>query len=355
MRNLMGWQQGLLKTSGYLSKKKIQMKVAIYSSHGFEKDHLLRANRGRHTLTFLKTQLSAETASSAGGHDAVCLFVNDDAGAGVLEKLAGLGIKHVALRSAGFNHINLETARRLGMRVANVPEYSPYAVAEHTVTLMLALNRRLIRAHNRVMELNFSLDGLTGFDMHRKTVGIVGMGKIGLVVAQILKGFGCRLLGYDVSPNPTAINELGVEFVDMDTLCRESHIITLHAPLLPATRYLIDAKRLEQMKDGVMLINTSRGGLINTKDVIKGLKSGKVGYLGLDVYEEEQGLFFEDHSANILQDDKIARLMTFKNVLITSHQAFLTHEALTNIADTTLFNLNCFEEGAACENEITAR
>lgn len=331
------------------------MKVAIYSSHGFEKDHLLRANQGRHALTFLKTQLSAETASSAAGHDAVCLFVNDDANSAVLEKLAGYGIAKVATRSAGFNHINLDAAKRLGMRVANVPEYSPYAVAEHTVTLMLALNRRLIRANNRVMELNFSLDGLTGFDMFQKTVGIVGMGKIGMVVAQILKGFGCRLLACDVTPNQQAINELGVTFVDLDTLCRESHIITLHAPLVNATKYMIDAKRLEQMKDGVMLINTSRGGLINTKDVIKGLKSGKVGYLGLDVYEEEQGLFFEDHSAGILQDDKIARLMTFKNVLITSHQAFLTNEALTNIADTTIFNLDCLEKGAPCANEIQIR
>jgi len=329
------------------------MKVAVYSAHNFEKNYLADVNKGKHALQLIPTYLRKDTASMCAGFDAVSLFVNDDASFPVLEILKASGIKFLALRSAGYNHVDLIVAKKLGLKVAHVPEYSPYAVAEHTVALMLALNRKLIRAHNRVMDLNFSLDGLTGFDLHGKTVGIIGMGKIGIVVAQIMKGFGCKLLAYDIAPNRKLAEDLTVDFTDINTLCERSDIITLHTPLVETTRYLINKERLELMKEGVMLINTSRGGLVNTREVIKALKKGKIGYLGLDVYEEEKGLFFEDHSENILQDDVIARLMTFKNVLITSHQAFLTHEALQKISETTIHNLDCWERGIKSEFELT--
>lgn len=335
------------------------MKVALYSAHNFEIDYLIRANRAgmppetqRHALQLINTYLRHDTVAMCAGYDAVSLFVNDDGSAAVLSQLKANGVKFLALRSAGYNHVDLAAAKELGLKVANVPEYSPHAVAEHTVALMLALNRKLIRAHNRVMDLNFSLDGLTGFDLHGKTVGIIGVGKIGSVVARIMHGFGCRLLAYDVASDKKLAEELKLEFTDIDTLCNCSDIITLHTPLVQSTRYLINRERLEKMKNGVMLINTSRGGLVDTKAVIKALKKGKIGYLGLDVYEEEKNLFFEDHSQDILQDDVIARLMTFKNVLITSHQAFLTHEALQKIAETTIYNLDCWEKGIPSEFEI---
>jgi D-lactate dehydrogenase len=327
------------------------MKVAIFSAHGFEKEYLEAANQGRHDLLWLDARLDAQTVALAKDCEAVCLFVNDDASEKPLQMLAQNGVKNLALRSTGFNHVDLEAAKRLKMRVARVPDYSPYSVAEHTVALMLALNRKLIRANRRVMELNFSLNGLVGFDMHGKTAGIIGIGKIGGVLAKILHGFGCELLGFDVAANP-AMAEYGLAYTDLDTLLRKSDIISLHLPLNTQTRYTINADSIAKMKPGVMLINTSRGGLVNTLDVIKALKSGQIGALGLDVYEEEQSLFFEDHSNTILQDDTIARLLTFSNVLITSHQAFLTDTALRNIAETTFENLDCFERGVACENEI---
>lgn len=328
------------------------MKVAVYSTHKFEKRYLSEAAGEKHQLILIEARLSATTALMAQGCEAVCIFVNDDASEEVLEKLASLGIKFIALRSAGFNHVNLKAAKRLGIKLARVPEYSPYAVAEHTVALMMALNRKLIKAHNRVRDANFSLDGLTGFDMHGKTAGIIGVGKIGKVVAGILSGFGCKILAYDPYPDNEWASQHNISFTDIDTLCSVSDIITLHSPLTEDTKYIISKQRIEKMKDGVMLINTSRGGLVNTKDVIEGLKSCKIGYLGLDVYEEEKELFFEDHSEEILLDDTIARLLTFPNVIITSHQAFLTDTALQNIADITINNLDCFAEGEPCKNEV---
>lgn len=328
------------------------MKVAVFSTHKFEKQILQNAAKDRHELVFIEAPLSVVTSVMAQGCEAVSIFVNDDASAPVLSKLKELGVRFLVLRSAGYNNVDVGVASQLGIQLARVPEYSPYAVAEHTVALMLALNRKLIKANNRVRDSNFTLDGLTGFDMHGKTAGIIGMGKIGQVVGKILHGFGCRLLAYDPFPNPKLEKEMGLAFVDVDTLCAQSDIITLHAPLTEETKYIINRHRIDKMKKGVMLINTGRGGLVHTKDVIEGLKSCKIGYLGLDVYEEEKGLFFEDHSADILQDDVIARLMTFPNVLITSHQAFLTDTALQNIADTTIQNLNAFEAGVACPNEI---
>ncbi|PHN04669.1 2-hydroxyacid dehydrogenase [Flavilitoribacter nigricans] len=329
------------------------MKIAIFSSHKFEVPYLEKANRAGHELKYFSTNLNLNTAGLAREHDAVSLFVNDDASAPVLEQLHEYGIRYVALRSAGYNHVDLQKAKSLGMKVANVPEYSPYAIAEHTVALMLALNRKIIRANNRIKDLNFSLDGLTGFDMHGKKVGILGMGKIGAIVARILHGFGCEILSFDMKEDPDMVDKYGVKYMDIDSICKQADIITLHLPLIPQTRYIIGKEAMDKMKDGVMLINTSRGALLDTKEVIKALKNGKIGYLGLDVYEEESGLFFEDHSEDdILQDDMIARLMTFKNVLITSHQAFLTDTALQNISDTTFYNIDQWAADQESDNEL---
>ena len=254
--------------------------------------------------------------------------------------------------SAGFNHVNLEAAARLGLAVVRVPEYSPYAVAEHAVGLMLAMNRKLHRSYNRVRELNFSLDGLVGFDMYKKTVGVVGTGRIGSALTRIVKGFGCNILAYDPNPNTSLTAESSVKYVPLAKLFEQSDIISLHAPLTQTTRHLIDKNALALMKKGVMIVNTSRGGLIDTKALIQSLKSGHIGYAGLDVYEEEDGIFFEDHSQDMLQDDVLARLMSFPNVFITSHQGFLTEEALTNIAQTTLENIADFESGRSLKNAV---
>jgi len=327
------------------------MEVLVYSTRRFEREHLEKA-LVNHKLRMLDTPLSIETASLAGGSRAVSIFVNDDASAPVLGKLKEAGVEFLALRSAGFNHVDLKEAARLGMRVARVPEYSPAAIAEHTIALMLALNRKIIRAHNRVRDLNFSLEGLTGFDMSGKTAGIIGTGKIGRVVARILHGFNCKILAYDPYENEDLKTDYKVRYKDLNTLLLQSDIVTLHLPLTNESRYIINNESIAHMKHGVMLVNTSRGGLVNTKAVIEGLKTGKVGFFGMDVYEEEEGLFFEDHSEQILQDDVIARLMTFQNVLITSHQAFLTSEALAQIAQTTQYNIDCWEKGAASANEL---
>lgn len=328
------------------------MKTAIFSSHSFGKSFLQKANTNNHELLFLETRLNEQTAILAKGCEAVSIFVTDNASAKVLQILKTGGINYLVLRSAGFNHVDLEEANKLGISIARVPAYSPYAVAEHTVALMLALNRKLVRAHNRVRDLNFSLDGLMGFDMHGKTVGVIGMGKIGRAVVSILHGFGCRILVNDLSEDEELKEKYKISYTDCRKLCSASDIITLHVPLTPETRYLINRDCIASMKSGVMLINTSRGGLVDTKAVIDALKTRHIGYFGMDVYEEEEGLFFEDHSEDILMDDKIARLMTFNNVMITSHQAFMTDTALKNIAETTIYNLDCFEQGVENKNTL---
>lgn len=328
------------------------MKIAVYSTHRFEEKYLTSAFDGKYEVKYISTSLSIETAPLAEGSQAVSIFVNDDASAKVLQILDKIGIRFLVLRSAGYNNVDLAAAKKLNIKVARVPEYSPFAVAEHTVALMLALNRKLIRAHNRVMDQNFSLDGLVGFDMHGKTAGIIGAGKIGRIVAKILYGFGCRILVHDKVENNELKNKYEAVYTDCITLCQQSDIITLHAPLTPETKYLIDKACISKMKINVMLINTSRGGLINTREVIRALKTGKIGHLGLDVYEEESSLFFEDHSEEILKDDVIARLMTFNNVLITSHQGFLTDTALKNIAETTVANLDYFDKNIPGPNEL---
>ncbi|WP_062054218.1 2-hydroxyacid dehydrogenase [Aquimarina longa] len=329
------------------------MKTTIFSTHKFEEPYLVKANNGKHQLKLLESRLTEETAILATGSKTVSLFTGDDASSKVLEKLNALGVKHLVLRSAGFNHVDLKKASELGIKVARVPAYSPYAIAEHTMALILALNRKLIKAHNRVREQNFSLNGLTGFDLNGKTVGVIGTGKIGSVLVKILHGFGCKILAQDVIEDQNLINSYNVIYTNCETICKQSDIISLHVPLTATTKHLIDKEHIALMKPGVMLINTGRGRLVDTKAVIVGLKTKKIGYFGIDVYEEEEGLFFEDHSNDILQDDVIARLMTFNNVLITSHQAFLTETALANIAETTIYNLDCFEKQILSGNEVT--
>jgi D-lactate dehydrogenase len=331
------------------------MKVVVYDTHKFEIETLTKAASGKLEFEFIDTRLSLLTAPIAAGAQAVCIFVNDDASAPVIERLYDYGVRFIALRCAGHNHVDLKRATELGVKVSNVPEYSPHSVAEHAVMMMLALNRKVIQANRRIMELNFSLDGLTGFDMNKKVVGIVGLGKIGQVVARILHGFGCQLLGYDLYPDDSLTERYGIRYVSLDELCAISDIVTLHVPLAKGTWHMINDDRLARMKSGAMLINTSRGGLVDTKAVIVSLKARHLGYLGIDVCEEEGGLFFEDHSSkDHLHDDAIARLMTFKNVLITSHQAFLTSTALENIADTTVQNLVLWEQGERAAHELSA-
>ncbi len=330
------------------------MRVAVFSTHSYDREFLASANApGRHELTFLEPRLSPATAPLAAGHDAVCAFVNDQLDADVLRALADHGVRAVVLRSAGFNNVDLGAAEELGMTVARVPAYSPYAVAEHTVALMLAVNRRLHRAYNRVREGNFALDGLLGFDLRDRRVGVIGTGKIGMLVARILRGFGCSIRAHD--PFPSAeVKDLGVRYEDLDTLFGECDVITLHCPLTPDTHHLLNEAAFEKMRDGVMIVNTSRGALIDTPALVKALKSGKVGNVALDVYEEEGDLFFEDLSDRVIQDDVFTRLLTFPNVFITAHQAFFTREALTNIAETTIGNLDAMAEGRRSGNEVTA-
>jgi D-lactate dehydrogenase len=299
-------------------------------------------------------RLDVHTAELASGHQAVCAFVNDDLRAPTLQRLAQLGVGAVALRCAGFNNVDLEVADRLGLSVVRVPAYSPHAVAEHALALLLAINRKTHRAFNRVREGNFSLTGLVGTDLHGRTAGVVGLGKIGQCCAVILRGLGMRVLAYDVAPDAEFARAHDLTLCDLDTLLATSDVVSLHAPLTPATHHLINAERLARMKQGVLLINTSRGGLVDARALVDALKSGRVGGAGLDVYEEEGGYFFEDHSSHVIDDDLLARLMTFNNVLITSHQAFLTTEALHNIAETTLANLRQYASGSAeLDNRVT--
>lgn len=330
------------------------MRVAVFSTKSYDEQFLTAAaERLGHEPTFFEARLLAETAALAAGFPGVCAFVNDLLDAGVLERLAAGGTRWIALRSAGFNNVDLAAAERLGLKVVRVPAYSPHAVAEHTVGLMLTLNRKIHRAYWRVREGNFSLAGLLGFDLHGRTAGVVGTGEIGRVVARILAGFGCRLLAHDPDPHPDCA-ALGVTYVPLETLLAESHIITLHCPLTPATRYLINADAISRMREGAMLINTSRGAVIDTRAVIAGLKSGRIGSLGIDVYEEEADLFFEDLSNQVLTDDVLARLLTFPNVLVTGHQGFFTVEALTAIAETTFRNLSDLEQTGHSANEVTS-
>jgi D-lactate dehydrogenase len=330
----------------------------VFSSKPYDRDFLGRVAREPgfgHELVFYDARLELATAPLAHGSPAVCAFVNDDLGRPVLADLAAHGTRLVALRSAGINNVDLSAAADLGITVTHVPDYSPYAVAEFTIALALALNRHLSRAYTHVREGNFSLQGLLGFDLHGKTAGIVGTGKIGGIVAEtLLGGFGCRVLAHDLFPSDRLAG-LGVEYVDLGELLRESDLVSLHCPLTPETHHLVDVRSVAEMKPGVMLINTSRGGLIDTTAVIDGLKSGRIGHLGLDVYEEEARYFYEDYSSRLIDDDALSRLLTFPNVIVTSHQGFFTREALEQIARTTLGNISDFAEGRRPPNEVHAR
>ncbi|QSZ59433.1 2-hydroxyacid dehydrogenase [Rhizobium sp. ZX09] len=317
------------------------MRIVVYSAKPYDRQFLDVAAHPGMKMQYCEARLSAETVALAEGAMAICAFVNDDLSGPVLEKLAAMGVRLVALRCAGFNQVDLQAAEKLGLTIARVPAYSPYAVAEHTMALILSLNRKIHRAYNRVREGNFALDGLLGFDLHGKTVGVVGTGKIGAIFTHIAAGFGCRLLGHDIRQNPDCV-ALGMTYVTQEELFRASDVLTLMCPLTPETRHLIRSETLPLLKKGVMLINTSRGAIIDTQAAIAGLKDGTIGSLGIDVYEEEADLFFEDLSNDVLRDDVFARLLTFPNVLVTGHQGFFTQEALTNIADTTIANITSF-------------
>lgn len=329
------------------------MRVAVFSTKKYDRAFLERANRhAGHELVFLEARLAAETASLAIGCEAVCLFVHDNADAAAIAGLAGAGVKAIVLRCAGFNRVDLAAARAHGITVGRVPDYSPYAVAEHALALVLSLSRKIHKAYARVREGNFSLDGLLGSELHGRTVGVIGTGRIGLAFARIVTGFGCPVLASDPRPNPQ-IEELGGRYVNFNTLLGASDIVSIHCPLLPATHHLIDAEAVAAMKPGAMLINTSRGAVIDTRAIVAGLKSGHIGSLGLDVYEEEGNLFFENLSDQLITDDVFARLLTFPNVLITGHQGFFTRQAMEAIARTTIGNLSELAKTGSVLHEIS--
>ncbi|BDH46074.1 lactate dehydrogenase [Salmonella enterica subsp. enterica serovar Choleraesuis] len=328
------------------------MKLAVYSTKQYDKKYLEHVNQSYgFTIEYYDFLLNEKTAKTAAGCDGVCIFVNDDGSRPVLTELKKCGVKFIALRCAGFNNVDLDAARELGLKVVRVPAYDPEAVAEHAVGLMMSLNRRIHRAYQRTRDANFSLEGLTGFTLYGKTAGVIGTGKIGIAMLRILKGFGMRLLAYDPYPNQAAL-DMGVEYVDLPTLYRESHVITLHCPLTPENYHLLDKSAFDQMRDNVMIVNTSRGALIDSQAAIDALKAQKIGSLGLDVYENERELFFEDKSNDVIQDDIFRRLSACHNVLFTGHQAFLTAEALTSISETTLHNLQQLEKGETTPNEL---
>lgn len=322
--------------------------IAFYDTKSYDREYFAEGcTRLGLDCRFLEFRLTPDTVETARGATAVCLFVNDQGDRACLARLAEFGVRHVALRSAGFNHVDLPAAKELGLHVTRVPAYSPHAVAEHSLALLLTLNRRIHRAYNRVREHNFSLSGLVGFDLHGKTVGIIGTGRIGKITAQIYRGFGTRVLACDISPDLKWSREHSVDYVPLNELLAASDIISLHSPLVPSTHHLINAQTLALMKPGAYLVNTSRGKLVDTAALIAALKTGRLGGVALDVYEEEEGVFFEDLSDQVLKDDELSRLLTFPNVLITSHQAFLTREALTEIARVTLENIQLGQRGEA--------
>lgn len=329
------------------------MKILVYSAKGFEIPYLQRANNTQHQLIFTNEALSSQTAMKAVGYDAISIFSADEACFLTIEKLKDFGVKYIALRSVGYDNVNIRAAKRLDIKVANVPAYSPYAIAEHAVALLLTLNRKLIISNDRVNHYNFDLDNLVGFDLNEKTVGIIGTGKIGSVFTKIMNGFGCTILGYDIEENENLVSQFNLKYTTLDKLCEQADIISLHVPLNTETYQLINEDLIDKMKKGVIIINTARGSVINTEQVIDGLKSEKIGALGIDVYENEKSIFFKNHSNQVPDDDVLMKLNAMHNVLITGHHAFLTEEALTNIAETTIYNIDCWESGKGTENELT--
>ncbi len=326
------------------------MKIAIYSCHDYFQAFLETQNNGAFELIPIKTALRKNTTHLAEGCTAISIFSKDKADATILTQLHKMGVQFIALRSAGYNNIDLEKAKELNIKVARVPAYSPHAIAEHTIALILALSRKLILANQRVHQYNFSIEGLTGFNLGKKTVGIIGTGNIGKATIQILAGFGSTILAYDLQKDQCLATKYGVKYVSFEVLLAQSDIISLHLPLNESTKYIINQKSIQQMKKGVMLINTSRGKHLHTKAVIEALKSGHISALGVDVYENESDYFFEDHSNEVMQDDTLARLLSFSNVILTPHQAFLTETALLNIAETTIENISAFQKGKINKN-----
>lgn len=329
------------------------MKIAVFDTHHYDQAALTAANeRFGHQLVFFEARLNDTTMGLAAGFDAVCPFVNCRLGEAVLTRLKTLGVKLVTLRAAGYNGIDIAAAERLGITITRVPAYSPHAVAEHAFALLLCLLRKVHRAHARVRELNFSLDGLEGFDLYGKTFGCVGVGRIGAAAIGIARGFGCRVLAFDMIEDRQLAARLGFSYTSLDELLTHADVVSLHVPLTPQTHHLIDSAALARMKSGAILINTSRGAVVDTEALIGVLKSRHLGGVGLDVYEMEENVFFKDLSNDVLSDDLLARLLTFPNVLVTSHQGFLTHEALAAIAETTLANARAFEQGQTLANEV---
>ncbi len=328
------------------------MKVAVFSTKKYDQKSFELINTNyQHELTYFDFRLTQQTVIMAHGFDAVCVFVNDDLSQPVLQELANHGVQLIAMRCAGFDKVDLDAANKLNIQVVRVPAYSPEAIAEHTLGLMLSLNRRIHRAYQRTRDANFSLEGLTGFNFHGKTVGVIGTGKIGIATIRILKGFGMNILAYDPYENPIAI-ELGVTYTTLEDIYRQANVITLHCPMTQENYHMLNADAFDQMRDGVMIINTSRGGLLNSIDAIEALKASRIGSLGIDVYENEQDLFFQDKSNDVIKDDVFRRLSSCHNVLFTGHQAFLTEEALGNIADTTLNNISLFGRNTLSGNEL---
>ncbi|GAA4280454.1 2-hydroxyacid dehydrogenase [Gaetbulibacter aestuarii] len=328
------------------------MKIAVFNTKSYDQDYFENYNKNYHfDFTFLESALNEKTAQITSGFDAVCVFVNDVVNKETIKILAENGIRLIALRCAGYNNVDLEAAREAHIKVVRVPAYSPEAVAEHAMALILTLNRKTHKAYNRVREGNFSLKNLIGFNIHGKTLGVIGTGQIGAAFCHVAQGFGVQILAFDINENQ-ALKDLGVTFVSLKELFKKSDIISLHCPLNVHTKHIINKSSIAEMKEGVMIINTSRGALIDTNDVIDGLINNKIGYLGIDVYEQEENLFFEDHSEHIIKDETILRLMSFPNVLITSHQAFFTQEAMDKITTTTLDNIKSFKEGAVLKNEV---
>jgi D-lactate dehydrogenase len=329
------------------------MKLLVYSAKKFEVPFLERANKNNHHVVFTHKALDSETAQQAVGFDAISIFSGDDASLTVLEKLRDFGVKYISLRSAGFNNIHIKCAKRFGLKVANAPDYSPYAIAEHAVALLFAFNRKIVLANSQVHQYNFLQDDLLGFDLHKKTVGIVGVGKIGAIMAKIMHGFGCTILANDLVHDKTLFNNYNVNYVDLQELLKKSDVVSLHVPLTHDTHYLIDEIQLKAMKKSALLINTARGALVNTKALINALEKKEIAGYATDVYEKEKGVFFKDHSrSGDVKDELLKQLLSLDNVLLTPHQAFVTKEALANIADITFYNIDCWEKGIESKNEL---
>ncbi len=329
------------------------MKILFYSTKPFEQPYLKNACTKKEEAVFIKESLTIQTVNKANGYNAICVFTADDASAKVIEELYKNGVRFIAIRAAGYDNVDLQKANELGIAVANVPEYSPYAVAEHALALILLLNRKIIIADKQVHNKNFAIDNLIGFDLNGKTIGIIGTGKIGRVFVKMMHGFGCRLLAYDINEDKGLSEKYGVEYVDLPALCRQANIISLHTCLTPSTKYIINSKTIGLMQHGTMLINTSRGLCVNTEDVIKAIEKGQIGYFGTDVYENEKNIFFYNHSGKEINDKMLNKLLAMTNVIITPHQAFATQEALTNIANTTFYNIDCWKKNKMPVTELT--